>query len=61
MQLAASIFVAVGISMAMIHADVFIPSVIIGVVCFLVSAVGLFAGAKLGEKFCESYRKKLLA
>ncbi len=42
---------AVGISMAMIRADVWIPSIIIGVVCLILSAVGLFAGSKLGEKF----------
>ncbi len=42
---------AVGISMAMIRAEVWIPSLIIGVVCLVLSAVGLLAGAKLGEKF----------
>ncbi len=42
---------AVGISMAMIRAEVWIPSLIIGVVCLVLSAVGLFAGARLGEKF----------
>lgn len=42
---------AVGISMAMIRAEVWIPALIIGVVCLALSAVGLFAGAKLGEKF----------
>jgi putative Mn2+ efflux pump MntP len=42
---------AVGISMAMIREEVWIPSVIIGVVCLTLSAIGLFAGNKLGEKF----------
>ena len=42
---------AVGISMAMIQVDVWIPSAIIGIVCLILSAVGLLAGAKLGEKF----------
>ena len=42
---------AVGISMAMIHVDVWRPSAIIGIVCLILSAVGLLAGARLGEKF----------
>ncbi len=42
---------AVGLSMAMIHAPVIVPSLIIGVVCLSLSGVGLFAGTHLGEKF----------
>ncbi len=42
---------AVGISMAMIRAEVWIPSAIIGIVCLILSTVGLVAGSKLGEKF----------
>jgi manganese efflux pump family protein len=42
---------AVGLSMAMIHAPVVIPSLIIGIVCLVLSGIGLFAGGKLGEAF----------
>lgn len=42
---------AVGISMAMIRANVWIPSAIIGIVCLILSTVGLMTGSKLGEKF----------
>jgi putative Mn2+ efflux pump MntP len=42
---------AVGLSMAMIHTPVVLPSIIIGVVCLVLSGVGLFAGTKLGEIF----------
>jgi manganese efflux pump family protein len=42
---------AVGLSMAMIHASVITPSLIIGVVATALSAVGLVAGNRLGEKF----------
>jgi putative Mn2+ efflux pump MntP len=42
---------AVGLSMAMIHTPVLIPSIIIGVVTLALSAFGLSAGTKLGEKF----------
>ncbi len=42
---------AVGISLAMIRAEVMLPSAIIGVVCLILSAIGLAAGSKLGEKF----------
>jgi putative Mn2+ efflux pump MntP len=42
---------AVGLSMAMIHTPVVIPSLIIGIVCLVLSGIGLFAGAKLGETF----------
>jgi putative Mn2+ efflux pump MntP len=42
---------AVGMSMALIGASVWFPSVIIGVVTLLLSAVGLQAGCRLGEKF----------
>ena len=42
---------AVGLSMAMIHAPVVVPSLIIGIVSLTLSGVGLVAGSKLGEKF----------
>ena len=42
---------AVGLSMAMLHTPVWVPSIIIGVVSLVLSIVGLLAGAKLGEKF----------
>jgi manganese efflux pump family protein len=42
---------AVGLSMAMIHTPVVVPSLIIGIVSLTLSGVGLVAGSKLGEKF----------
>jgi len=42
---------AVGLSMGLLGSSVWIPSLIIGVVAFGLSAVGLFAGCRLGEKF----------
>ncbi len=42
---------AVGLSMAMLHADVVVPSIIIGVITLGLSAAGLLAGARLGEAF----------
>jgi putative Mn2+ efflux pump MntP len=42
---------AVGLSMAMLHTSVWIPSIIIGVVTFIISGIGLLAGDRLGAKF----------
>lgn len=42
---------AVGLSMAMLHTSVWIPSIIIGVVTFILSGLGLLAGDRLGTKF----------
>ncbi len=42
---------AVGLSMAMLKNSIWIPSIIIGVVTFLISGVGLLAGNGLGAKF----------
>jgi putative Mn2+ efflux pump MntP len=42
---------AVGFSMAMLHTSVWIPAVIIGVVTFFLSGVGLLVGNRLGAKF----------
>jgi manganese efflux pump family protein len=42
---------AVGLSMAMIHTPVLIPSLIIGVVTSGLSIFGLLAGTRLGETF----------
>lgn len=42
---------AVGLGMAMINAPVFVPSILIGVVASGLSAIGLFAGNRLGEAF----------
>jgi manganese efflux pump family protein len=42
---------AVGLSMAMIHVWVYFPSIVIGLVTFGLSMVGLKAGGKLGQKF----------
>jgi manganese efflux pump family protein len=42
---------AVGLSMAMLHTPVYIPSIIIGLVTFGLSMVGLKAGGQLGQKF----------
>jgi putative Mn2+ efflux pump MntP len=42
---------AVGLSMAMLHTSVWIPSIIIGVVTFFISGLGLLAGDRLGAKF----------
>lgn len=40
---------AVGLSMAMIDTPVVVPSIVIAVVTFFLSIIGLFAGRKLGE------------
>ena len=42
---------AVGLSMAMITAQVILPAVIIGVVTFGLSVIGLYAGHQLGLRF----------
>ncbi|GAB4473039.1 MAG: manganese efflux pump MntP family protein [Anaerolineales bacterium] len=42
---------AVGLSMAILGAPVFIPSLFIGLVAFLLSAIGLFCGCYFGERF----------
>lgn len=42
---------AVGLSFAMIHAEVLLPSVVIGVVTAGLSLFGLLAGCRLGEVF----------
>ena len=42
---------AVGLSMAMLDTSVWIPSIVIGVVTFLLSGFGLLAGDRLGTKF----------
>jgi manganese efflux pump family protein len=42
---------AVGLSLAMIDIPIITPSIIIGLVTYSLSMVGLFAGNKLGEKF----------
>jgi putative Mn2+ efflux pump MntP len=42
---------AVGLSMAMIGVTIYTPSLIIGIVTLFLSSIGLYAGAKLGEKF----------
>jgi manganese efflux pump family protein len=42
---------AVGLSMAMIHAPVVMPSAVIGLVCLTLSGIGLLAGTRLGEAF----------
>jgi putative Mn2+ efflux pump MntP len=42
---------AVGLSLAMISDSIIMPSVIIGIVAFGMSSVGLIAGNKLGERF----------
>lgn len=42
---------AVGLSMAMIHAPVIMPSVVIAVVTLLLSGIGLAAGRRLGQAF----------
>jgi manganese efflux pump family protein len=42
---------AVGLSMAMLHTPIWVPSLIIGLVSLILSIIGLMAGAKLGEKF----------
>ena len=42
---------AVGLSMAMIGSPILIPSLIIGVVTFLLSIFGLFFGNQLGQRF----------
>ncbi len=42
---------AVGLSIAIIKVPVLLSVIAIGVVTFLLSALGLFAGAKLGETF----------
>jgi manganese efflux pump family protein len=42
---------AVGLSLAMLNVQVFTPSLVIGVVTFGLSIVGLLAGNRLGEKF----------
>lgn len=42
---------AVGMSMGLIGTSIWFPSVLIGVVTLVLSAIGLQAGVKLGEKF----------
>ncbi len=42
---------AVGLSFAMIGAQVLLPSIVIGVVTFGLSLIGLLAGCRLGELF----------
>lgn len=42
---------AVGLSMAMLKTSIWIPAIIIGVVTFLISGMGLLAGNGLGAKF----------
>jgi manganese efflux pump family protein len=42
---------AVGLSLAMLDVAIITPSIVIGVVTYGLSMVGLFAGNKLGEKF----------
>jgi putative Mn2+ efflux pump MntP len=42
---------AVGLSFAMLHTPVIAPSILIGVVTFLLSGAGLLAGCRLGERF----------
>jgi putative Mn2+ efflux pump MntP len=42
---------AVGLSMAMLRNSIWIPSIIIGVVTFFISGMGLLAGDRLGVKF----------
>lgn len=42
---------AVGLSMAMMGSPVLFPAVVIGVVTFSLSLVGIFTGHRLGEQF----------
>lgn len=42
---------AVGLSMAILGAPVFVPSLFIGLIAFLLSAIGLFCGCYFGERF----------
>lgn len=42
---------AVGMSMALLGTSVWVPSIVIGVITLLLSAIGLQAGCRLGEKF----------
>jgi putative Mn2+ efflux pump MntP len=42
---------AVGLSLAMLEVAIITPSIVIGVVTYGLSMVGLFAGNKLGQKF----------
>ena len=42
---------AVGVSFAMLNTPIFVPSIVIGVVCFILSFTGYFAGRKLGHLF----------
>ena len=42
---------AVGFSFAALQNKIFIPSIVIGVICFLFSILGVFLGAKIGNMF----------
>jgi putative Mn2+ efflux pump MntP len=42
---------AVGLSLAILGVEIITPSIVIGVVTYSLSMVGLFAGNKLGKKF----------
>ncbi len=42
---------AVGLSMAILGAPVFVPALFIGLVAFLLSAIGLFCGCYFGARF----------
>ena len=42
---------AIGLSLAMLDVSIITPSIVIGIVTYSLSMVGLFAGNKLGERF----------
>jgi len=42
---------AVGISLSFLKVDIIQPSIIIGVITFLISLIGVFIGCKFGDKF----------
>lgn len=42
---------AVGLSLAFLNAPVFLASIVIGIVCFLMTAAGMIFGRKLGSLF----------
>ena len=41
---------AVGLSLAALNEPVFLPAIVIGIVCIIFSALGLFIGNKIGSK-----------
>ncbi len=42
---------AVGFSFAALQNKILLPSIVIGIICFIFSILGVFLGAKIGNRF----------